>query len=107
MAVYNFINESSKAARQVCRYVKEKASADHTSLKEANFHVLRGAQMAGMLIELEYLSHPVSEAKLRSSRYQERLIKGILAGIMEYDRTVRKDQHALARRQEESRSAQR
>jgi N-acetylmuramoyl-L-alanine amidase len=88
MAVYTFINESSKAAALICRGVKKRTTADKTAVKEANFHVLRGAQMPGVLVELGYLSHPISEIKLRSSRYTDSLASGVADGIMEYRQSL-------------------
>jgi len=75
MAVYNYLNESSKFAAIICRGVRKKSSEDKTTVKEADFHVLRGAQMPGVLVELEYISNPISELKLRSSRYRQQLLK--------------------------------
>jgi N-acetylmuramoyl-L-alanine amidase len=89
MAVYNFINESSKCAAYICRGVQQKTSVKKTSVREANFHVLRGAQMPGVLVELEYLSNPISEVKLRSSRFNDQVVKGIAEGVMLYDKAVR------------------
>lgn len=96
MAVYNFINESSKFAALVCRHVRETAQNNKTAVKEADFFVLRGAQMPAVLVELEYLSNPVSELKLRSSRYRTKLVKGIAEGILAYDRQFRQEREAIA-----------
>lgn len=96
MAVYNFLNESSRFADFICRRVHDRANVDRTSVKEANFFVLRGAQMPAVLLELEYLSNPVSEIRLRSSRYQNQLVKAILDGILAYDRQYHREQTAYA-----------
>lgn len=92
MAVHNFINESSKVAAYILKGVKEKASVKKSSVQEANFHVLRGAQMPGVLVELDYLSNPVTEIKLRSSRYGEQLAKGILEGVLSYEKVAQSKQ---------------
>ena len=97
MAVYNFMNESSRFADFICKKVHDRANVDRTSVKEANFFVLRGAQMPSVLLELEYLSNPVSEIRLRSSRYQSQLVKGILDGLLAYDRQYHQEQTAYAR----------
>jgi len=95
MAVQNFMNESSKFATLVCRNLKSRANIDKTAVKEADFYVLRGAQMPSVLIELEYLSNPVSELRLRSSRYRSQLVKGIVEGVLAYDRQVMKERESV------------
>ncbi|OVE78239.1 hypothetical protein BVX98_00785 [bacterium F11] len=95
MAVYNFINQSSECAAHICRGVKKKSRVKSTAVREANFHVLRGAQMPGVLVELEYLSNPVTELKLRSSRYRSQLVRGLAAGVLEYDRRSRQKFQAV------------
>jgi N-acetylmuramoyl-L-alanine amidase len=69
--------------------VKQKSSVKSTAIREANFFVLRGAQMPGVLVELDYVSNPVSEARLRSSRFTAQITKGVAEGILFYDRSVR------------------
>ncbi len=96
MAVYNFLNESSKFAAIICRGVKNKSNVDRTTVKEADFHVLRGAQMPSVLVELEYLSNPIAELKLRSSRYRGQLLRGVVDGILAYSRQLRQTQEAKA-----------
>ncbi len=96
MAIYTFINESSKAAALVCRGVRKRSSIDRTAVKEANFHVLRGAQMPGVLVELGYLSNPISELQLRSSRYTDRLASGIADGILQYQQSLSSRRHSIA-----------
>lgn len=84
MAVYEFINESSAFAARLCLGVKRKSQVEKTAVREANFYVLRGAQMPGVLVELEYLSNPMSELKMRSSRWRRQVAKGLAAGIVDY-----------------------
>jgi N-acetylmuramoyl-L-alanine amidase len=95
MAIYTFINESSKAAALVCRGVRKRSSIEQTSVKEANFHVLRGAQMPGILVELGYLSNPISELELRSSRYTDHVSKGISDGLLQYQQTFNGRRHSI------------
>jgi N-acetylmuramoyl-L-alanine amidase len=96
MAVYNFINESSKFAALICRNLKNKFGLDQTSVKEADFYVLRGAQMPSVLVELDYLSNPVSEIKLRSSRYRSQLAKGVVEAVKAYEKQVNQEHGAVA-----------
>lgn len=96
MAVYNFINESSKFAAHVCRSLKSRSVNERAYVKEADFYVLRGAQMPALLLELEYLSNPISEMKLRSSRYRNQIAKGVTEAVNAYHRQVVKESQALA-----------
>ena len=96
MAVGNFINESSKFASILCRNIRIHTSMDKAQVKEADFFVLRGAQMPAILVELEYLSNPVSEFKLRSSRYRSQLVKAVTEGIKSYERQSRQEREAMA-----------
>lgn len=96
MAVSNYLNESSKFAGLVTRSVKSRTSVPSAVVKEANFFVLRGAQMPSVLLELEYLSNPVSELQLRSSRFRNRIVKGVVEGIMAYDKRFLQEKEAYA-----------
>ncbi len=96
MAVYNFLNESSKFAGIVSKSIRSRSNVESAEVKEANFSVLRGAQMPSVLLELEYLSNPVTELQLRSSRFQNQLVKGIVEGVMNYDRHYRQEREASA-----------
>lgn len=96
MAVGNFINESSKFASIICRNIRNHTPQDAAEVKEADFFVLRGAQMPSVLIELEYVSHPISEARLRSSRYRSQLVKGVAEGIKTFVRQTKMEREAVA-----------
>lgn len=96
MAVGNFINESSKLASIICRNVRSRTSQDVAEVKEADFFVLRGAQMPSVLIELEYVSNPISEFRLRSSRYRAQLISGVVEGIKAYERQAKLEREVVA-----------
>jgi len=96
MAVHDQINESSRFASMLVRSVKQVSGQDKAAVKEADFFVLRGAQMPAVLVELEYLSHPVSEVKLRSSRFQAHLVRGLVDGILAFDKQVRREKESMA-----------
>jgi N-acetylmuramoyl-L-alanine amidase len=96
MAVHDQINESSHFASMIVRSVKQVSGQDKASVKEADFFVLRGAQMPAVLVELEYLSHPVSEVKLRSSRFRNHMISGLVDGILSFDKQLRREKENMA-----------
>lgn len=96
MAVNDHMNESSRFAGHICQSIKNTTNLSKVAVKEADFFVLRGAQMPAVLVELEYLSHPISEAKLRSSRFRGHLVKGLLKGILAFDKQLRREQQSQA-----------
>jgi N-acetylmuramoyl-L-alanine amidase len=98
MAINNYINESLECAMLLSRAAKEHAALSTRAIKEANFYVLRGAQMPGVLVELEYVSNPISELKLRSSRYRSQLAKALAAGLVDIDQRFRTQQEGMAAR---------
>ncbi len=98
MAVNNYINESLECATLLGRAMKTHGAVNSAEVKEANFYVLRGAQMPSVLVELEYVSNPIAELKLRSSRYQSQLAKAIAAGVIDVDKRFRKKQESMAAR---------
>jgi len=96
MAVNTYINESSELAAMVCRGAKKTSTVKETSVKEANFYVLRGVQMPSVLVEMDYLSNPISELKLRSSRFTSILAKGIAQGVLEFEERQRKKEELIS-----------
>lgn len=96
MAVGNFINESSKFASMICRHVKQETNQEKIQMKEADFFVLRGAQMPALLLELEYVSNPLTEIKLRSTRFQTQMVNAVVSGVRAYHQQSRLEQEALA-----------
>jgi N-acetylmuramoyl-L-alanine amidase len=53
-------------------------------VKQAPFYVLLGAKMPSILIETSFISNPRECKRLTSDAYQERLCRGIVAGIKQY-----------------------
>ena len=67
-----------KSVRSKYRGVKD------GGVKPAPFWVLVGAQMPSVLVEVGYMSHTKERARLFSSRYQDKLAKGIADGVNNY-----------------------
>jgi len=57
-------------------------------IHEAPFHVLVGARMPAILIELGYITNPGEAAKLKDARYQEDLARGIADGVKAYKERI-------------------
>ena len=50
-------------------------------MKQAPFHVLAGARMAAVLLELGFVSHPVEGKDLARAQRQEAIAGAVAAGI--------------------------
>ncbi|MFO8057546.1 MAG: N-acetylmuramoyl-L-alanine amidase [bacterium] len=86
---------SSKVEDSVplARYV-QKSMISHVSrkypdtkdkgVKKAPFWVLTGATMPAVLLEVNFISNPKEEKRLRSSRYQQEVASSIALGITDY-----------------------
>ena len=58
-------------------------------VKQAPFGVLKGAQMPAIVVELGFLSHPIEARKLLDDAIQQKLVRGIVAGLHQFDRELR------------------
>jgi N-acetylmuramoyl-L-alanine amidase len=63
---------------------KHYGDVEDGGVKGANFWVLVGAQMAAILVETGYITHPQEGEKLLDPYYQKLLAKGIAEGIEQY-----------------------
>lgn len=85
------INDASALGSLVDRHVGERLSASSLGVKQAAFHVLRGAEMPAILIETGFLSNAKEERRLLDSAYRRQLISGIIAAILAYDDRKQKE----------------
>jgi N-acetylmuramoyl-L-alanine amidase len=53
-------------------------------VKQAPFYVLMGATMPSILVEASFISNPRECRRLTNSKYQQRLVEGIVRGIKKY-----------------------
>ncbi len=100
------IGESKRLAADIQRVAlfrlkKRDFSTRNNGVKSAPFHVLLGAQMPAVLIELGYCTNSAEAKNLASYRYRTTMAEGIAEGIMAYrDRllNMRTAQNALTGR---------
>lgn len=72
------------------RLKKRNYTVRSNGVKSAPFHVLLGAKMPAVLVELGYCSNTAEAANLSSAKYRQALAEGIAEGIMAYrDRLLR------------------
>lgn len=65
------------------------ANVRDLGVKGGPFWVLIGGEMPSALVEVSYLSNPMEEERLKSSRYLKNIAQGIYNGIMEYINSLR------------------
>ncbi len=85
LAKTGYINESSEFGALVDRRAAKALSQPHLGVKQAEFHVLKGAEMPAVLIETAFISNPKEEKLLRNEVYRAKLIRAIADAIDEYN----------------------
>lgn len=83
------VQESRALARQVQRLAlfrlqRRAFSVRNNGVKSAPFHVLLGAQMPAVLVELGYCTHADEARNLKNPRYRLALAEGLAEGILAY-----------------------
>lgn len=88
LAKNEYINESSKLAGHVSNQVYKqegiKIAVKKSSIRQANFYVLRGVQSPAILVEMGYISSSKDRSRLAQSAVQKKMAKGIYNGIVSY-----------------------
>ncbi|MCD6581205.1 MAG: N-acetylmuramoyl-L-alanine amidase [Desulfuromusa sp.] len=87
------INESSRLAAEVQQALVAGLRPHYSRIKDLGvkqgpFHVLLGATMPSVLIEMGFISHAREEKRLSSASYQKRVAAGIVKGIKNYSATI-------------------
>ena len=85
LSTISFLKESEKLAVFMQNSIKhELPKTRNRGIKQAGFHVLEGASMPNLLIEVGFLTNK-SEAKLlNKSSYRKQMARGIYNGIASY-----------------------
>ena len=89
LAKNEYINESSKLAGYVRNAVYKQpgigiAVNRNSSVRQANFYVLKGVNSPAILIEMGYISSTKDRARLSQKVVQKRMAKAIYQGIYDY-----------------------
>ncbi|HMX42395.1 MAG TPA: N-acetylmuramoyl-L-alanine amidase, partial [Elusimicrobiota bacterium] len=88
------MNDSSEIAALIAHQAAKRLPLANRGVKQAGFYVLRGTAMPAILIETGFITHPKEEGLLRSTRYHQKLIETVYAGLLDYEK--RKIQTRLA-----------
>lgn len=87
------VGESRNLAHDVQRSTlyrlkKRDYTVRNSGVKSAPFHVLIGAQMPAVLVELGYCSNREEAARLQDADYRKALAEGLAEGIMAYQKRL-------------------
>lgn len=89
LAKTEFVNESSKLAGYVRNSVYKQpgigvAVNQNSSVRQANFYVLKGVNSPAILVEMGYISSSKDRARLSQKAVQKKMAQGIFNGIRDY-----------------------
>lgn len=89
LAKNEYINESSKLAGYVRNAVFKQpgigiAVNRNSSVRQANFYVLKGVNSPAILVEMGYISSPKDRGRLSQAAVRKKMAQGIYNGIHEY-----------------------
>ena len=89
LAKNEYINESSKLAGYVRNAVYKQpgigiAVNQNSSVRQANFYVLKGVNSPAVLVEMGYISSNKDRARLSNSAVRNKMALGIYNGIYNY-----------------------
>lgn len=79
-----FMNESSEICGYISNFVTKNVNIKNNGIKQANFFVLRGADMPAILLECAYIDNPVEERLLNSKIFQYQIADAVFLGVKEY-----------------------
>lgn len=81
--------ESSRLAKAVHEKVAQVAGSSSRGVRQAPFHVLAGARMPAILVELGFLTHPAEARLLATAGRQDALARAIAEGIARWRAAAR------------------
>lgn len=89
LAKNEFVNESSKLAGYVRNAVYKQpgigiAVNQNSSVRQANFYVLKGVNSPAILVEMGYISSAKDSARLSKKTAQKKMAQGIFNGVRDY-----------------------
>lgn len=76
--------EAIQLSRDICQSIGRSVDTRIIGVKKANYHVLRGACIPAILVEVGFLSNRNEEQLLNQPNYRQKIAEGIERGIREY-----------------------
>ncbi len=89
LTMNQFMNESSELCSFINCNITQKTGLRDRGVKQAGFHVLKGARMPGILLEAGFISNKEEEKKLRQEYFQEKIAAGLTEAIKEYTKWIK------------------
>lgn len=77
--------DNARLAYEVQRAAVAATGATDRGMKNARFAVIRECPCPAILVEMGFMSYPAEESSLGNADYQDKLARGIAAGISRYD----------------------
>ena len=77
-------HESARLAESIYQSLYKAMGGEFRGVKQAPFHVLVGATMPAVLIEVGFISNPREEKKLRKVKVQARMADAISRGVVSF-----------------------
>jgi N-acetylmuramoyl-L-alanine amidase len=94
MAMNTFMNESSELSAFISSQANGRLKIPSRGVKQANFYVLRGAQMPSILAESAFLSNCSEEAKLCTKSFRVSVADSIYEGVIRYYAKKERDKNS-------------
>lgn len=88
MARQDAFNSSQIMAEQVLHEIKNVGALKYKRPKRARFVVLGALEVPSVLVEMDYISNPSRERKLRSKAYQQALARALLKAARKFLRRM-------------------
>jgi len=79
-----FVAESSYLAQLVNEELARVLTIPNRGVKQADFSVLTGAYLPGILVETAFITNPQEEAMLRDEAFQDKVVGAITAAILRF-----------------------
>ncbi len=92
MARQDAFNSSQIMAEQVLHEIKSVGALKYKRPKRARFVVLGALEVPSVLVEMDYISNPKRERKLRSKAYQRAIAKALLRATRKFLRRMSMDE---------------
>lgn len=83
-------HESSRLAETIYLSLFKEMGGELRGVKQAPFHVLVGATMPAVLIEVGFISNPREEKKLKKVKVQDRMATAISKGVVKFEGSMGK-----------------
>lgn len=80
--------DSGLLAETVQKNMSRKLDSTDRGVKQANFGVLRGANMPAVVVEAAFLTHPVEGKSLVLSEHRRKVAGALVEAIEEFDKTL-------------------